>query len=139
VGAEIDQGLGVVYALLLLAVVIALMGIANTLSLSIHERTRELGLLRAVGQSRRQTRAMVRREALVIAALGALGGIGVGVFLGWAVMSMLADVEALPAPFVVPPGPVAAIAGVGLGVGLAASMRPARRAARLDIVRAIEV
>jgi putative ABC transport system permease protein len=139
VGEEIDQALGVVYALLLLAVVIALMGIANTLSLSVHERTRELGLLRAVGQSRRQTRAMVRWEALLVAAFGALGGIGLGLFLGWGVMAMLAEVEGLPAPYVVPPGMVAAILAVGLAVGLVASLRPARRAARLDMVRAIEV
>jgi putative ABC transport system permease protein len=139
VGAEIDQALGVVYALLLLAVVIALMGIANTLSLSIHERTRELGLLRAVGQSRRQTRAMVRREAVVVAAFGAIGGIGLGLFLGWGVMAMLADAEALPAPYAVPPVAIGAILAVGIVVGLVASLRPARRAARLDIVQAIEV
>jgi putative ABC transport system permease protein len=139
VGAEIDQALGVVYALLALAVVIALMGIANTLSLAIHERTRELGLLRAVGQSRRQTRAMVRWEALVVAAFGAIGGVALGLFLGWGVMAMLADAEGVPAVYAMPPAALGAILAVGLAVGLVASVRPARRAARLDIVEAVEV
>ncbi len=70
-----DQLLKVVDALLALAMLIAVMGIANTLSLSIHERTRELGLLRAVGQSRRQLRSMLRDESLIVAVLGTLGGL----------------------------------------------------------------
>jgi putative ABC transport system permease protein len=74
IAGEIDQFLTVVYILLILTIVIALMGIANTLSLSIHERTRELGLLRAVGQTRRQARAMVRGEALIVALFGTVGG-----------------------------------------------------------------
>ncbi|HET6951440.1 MAG TPA: FtsX-like permease family protein, partial [Acidimicrobiales bacterium] len=82
----VDMLLTIIYALLALAIVIALMGIANTLSLSIHERTRELGLLRAIGQTRRQVRSMVRWESVLIATFGAVGGIGLGVFLGWAVV-----------------------------------------------------
>src|SRR5690606_40378451 len=80
-----------VYAMLALAILIALMGIANTLSLSIHERTRELGLLRAVGQTRRQLRAMVRGEAVTVALFGTLCGLGLGLFLGWAMVEALAD------------------------------------------------
>jgi putative ABC transport system permease protein len=84
IAGEIDQYLTVVYVLLILAVVIALMGIATTLSLPIHERTRELGVLRAVGQTRCQTRTMVRGEALTVALFGTAGGVGLGLFLGWA-------------------------------------------------------
>ena len=91
VAGEVDMMLNVVYVLLALAIVIALMGIANTLSLSIHERTRELGLLRAVGQSRRQLRSMVRGEALTVALFGTAGGVGLGLFLGWAMVEALAD------------------------------------------------
>jgi hypothetical protein len=75
VNAEVDQMLTIVYALLGLAIVIAVMGIANTISLAVHERTRELGLLRAVGQSRRQTRTMVRWESVMTAVFGTLGAI----------------------------------------------------------------
>ena len=76
--AQLDQMLGIVYALLGLAVVIALIGIANTLSLSLHERTRELGLLRAVGQSRRALRSTVRWESVIIAIFGTVGGLALG-------------------------------------------------------------
>src|SRR6185437_13564904 len=76
--------LGLVYVMLALAIVIALMGVANTLSLSIHERTRELGLLRALGQTRRQMRSMVIWESMIIAVFGTVGGVALGTFLGWA-------------------------------------------------------
>ncbi|HKN90968.1 MAG TPA: ABC transporter permease, partial [Acidimicrobiia bacterium] len=76
---RIDMMLGIVYVLLALSILIALMGIANTLALSVHERTRELGLLRTVGQTRRQVRAMLRREAVIVAVFGTLGGVGLGV------------------------------------------------------------
>src|SRR4030095_3217556 len=89
VAGQVDQMLNVVYVLLVLAIVIALMGIANTLSLSIHERTRELGLLRAVGQTRRQMRSMVRGESVLIASFGAVGGLALGVFLGWALVRVV--------------------------------------------------
>src|SRR5439155_2513019 len=86
VAGGVNQLLGLVYVMLALAIIIALMGIANTLSLAIHERTRELGLLRAVGQSRAQVRAMVRWEVVIIASFGTAGGLGLGVFLGWALV-----------------------------------------------------
>ncbi|MCZ0978803.1 ABC transporter permease [Streptomyces diastatochromogenes] len=79
----IDMMLTLVYALLALAVLIALLGIANTLTLSVHERTRELGLLRAVGQTRAQLRAMVRWESVLVAAFGTVGGLALRAFLGW--------------------------------------------------------
>ena len=91
VSAEIDTMLGMFYALLMLAVVIALLGIANTLALSIFERTRELGLLRAVGMSRSQVRSTVRWESIIIAVFGTTLGLAVGTFFGWAIVRALAD------------------------------------------------
>ncbi|HEX6568043.1 MAG TPA: FtsX-like permease family protein [Acidimicrobiales bacterium] len=135
VAGQVDQMLNVVYVLLLLAIVIALMGIANTLSLSIHERTRELGLLRAVGQSRRQLRAMVRGEAFTVALFGTVGGVGLGVFLGWAMVEALAA-EGFTA-FAVPTASLAVVLAIGALVGVLAAVRPARRAARLDVLRAV--
>ena len=87
VTSGVNTILGLVYVMLALAIIIALMGIANTLTLSIHERTRELGLLRAVGQSRRQTRAMIRWESVLIAVFGTIGGALLGLFLGWALVT----------------------------------------------------
>jgi putative ABC transport system permease protein len=135
VAGEIDQFLNVVYVLLILAIVIALMGIANTLSLSIHERTRELGLLRAVGQSRRQVRAMVRGEAFTVALFGTVGGVGLGVFLGWAMVEALAG-EGFTS-FAVPTGSLGVVLALGALVGVVAAVRPARRAARMDVLSAI--
>ncbi len=139
VDAEVSQVSGVlnvVYALLAIAVVIALMGIANTLSLSVHERTRELGLLRAVGQTQRQLRAMVRGESVLVAAFGAAGGIGLGVFVGWGVVRAL-DARADIATFTLPVVPLAIVAVTGLLVGVLAGVLPARRAGRLDILDAV--
>ncbi|MFD0630651.1 ABC transporter permease [Catenulispora yoronensis] len=79
----VDVVLTISYVLLVLAIVIALAGIANTLALSVHERTRELGLLRAVGLTRRQARSLVRWESLLVALFGTLGGVALGTFLGW--------------------------------------------------------
>jgi putative ABC transport system permease protein len=92
---QIDQSLGIIYALLVMAIIIAVMSIANTISLSIHERTRELGLLRAVGQQRRQLRSMVRREAVIVSLFGTIGGIGIGTFLSWALVRVFAESEGL--------------------------------------------
>jgi putative ABC transport system permease protein len=135
VAGQVDQMLTVVYGLLVLAIVIAVMGIANTLSLSIHERTRELGLLRAVGQTRRQMRAMVRGEAFTVALFGTVGGVGLGVFLGWALVDTLAS-EGFTS-FAVPSGPLAVVLALGAIAGVVAAVRPARRAAKLDVLQAI--
>ena len=91
IGTEIDTMLGMFSALLMLAVVIALLGIANTLALSIFERTRELGLLRAVGMSRSQVRSTVRWESIIIAVFGTALGLSIGTFFGWAVVRTMAD------------------------------------------------
>jgi putative ABC transport system permease protein len=138
VASGVDMMLTIIYALLVLAIVIALMGIANTLSLSIHERTRELGLLRAVGQTRSQVRSMVRWESVLVATFGAVGGIGVGVFLGWALVEAAgANAGSAISEFALPVGRLAIIVIVGALAGVLAGIRPARRAARLDVLQAI--
>jgi putative ABC transport system permease protein len=132
---QIDRMMGLMSALLGLAVLIGLVGIANTLGLSITERTRELGLLRAVGMSRRQMRAMVRWEAAVISLVGGVLGVAIGLFFGWAVVSSMRDSGvtefAVPAVSLVVYLVVAGIAGV------VTALMPARRAARMDVLRAI--
>jgi putative ABC transport system permease protein len=124
-----------VYALLALAIVIALMGIANTLALAIHERTRELGLLRAVGQTRGQLRSMVRWESAIIALFGTVGGLGTGLFLGWAVVQAASQEDI--ATFTIPAGRLIVVLAVGAIAGVLAGIRPARRAARLRLLTAI--
>jgi putative ABC transport system permease protein len=131
----IDQILGLVYALLSFSVIIALIGIANTLALSVLERTRELGLLRAVGMTRPQMRSMVRWESVIIALLGTLLGIALGSFFGWATVTAASDeglaVLRIPVPQLVIVAVIAALAGVW------AARRPAKRAAKLDVLQAI--
>ncbi len=136
VSAGVDGMLTLVYVMLFLAILIALMGIANALSLAIHERTRELGLLRAVGTTRRQMRSMVRWESVLVAVFGAVGGVVVGSFLGWALVKA-ADSEGFMSAFEVPVGSLALVLVVGALVGALAAIRPARRAAKLDILDAI--
>jgi putative ABC transport system permease protein len=135
IAGEINLYLTVVYAMLIVAVVIAVMGIANTLSLSIHERTRELGLLRAVGLTRRQTRTMVRGEALTVGLFGTVGGLALGLFLGWALVSALAS-EGFGS-FAVPAASLAVTLALGAVAGVVAAVRPANRAARMDVLAAI--
>ena len=88
---QIGQLVNLIYVLLALSVLIAFFGIVNTLALSVTERTREIGLLRAVGMSRAQLRRMIRLESLVIALFGAILGVGVGSLFGWAILPPLAD------------------------------------------------
>jgi putative ABC transport system permease protein len=133
--AQINQLLGLIYVLLALAVVIALIGIANTLALSIYERTRELGLLRAVGMSRRQLRSTVRWESVIIALLGTLLGLVIGLFFGWAVVEALKD-EGIT-EFAPPGGQLILVVIIGGIAGVIAAIGPARRAAKLDVLRAV--
>ncbi|MEV8592364.1 ABC transporter permease [Streptomyces sp. NPDC052012] len=133
----IDMMLTLVYALLALAVLIALLGIANTLTLAIHERTRELGLLRAVGQTRAQLRAMVRWESVLVAAFGTAGGLALGAFLGWVLVKASDGASDSAFAFAMPPVQLALVALVGLAAGALAGLRPASRAARLNVLRAI--
>ncbi|CAN5649891.1 ABC transporter permease [soil metagenome] len=136
VAGRITGLLNIVYAMLALSIVIALMGIANTLALSIHERTRELGLLRAIGQTRGQLRSMVRWESVIIAVFGTVGGIGLGLFLAWGLVTgIVASGDG--APFTTPVGLLATITVIGGLAGVLAGILPARRAARLDVLEAI--
>ncbi len=132
---QINQLLGFIYVLLALAVLIAALGIVNTLALSVIERTREIGLLRAVGMARRQVRRMIRLESVVIAIFGALLGIALGIVLGTSMVSSLADdgIEEV----VVPYAQLVIYLAVGGLIGVLAAIFPARRAARLDVLRAI--
>ncbi len=131
----INQLLNLITGLLALAVFIALIGVTNTMTLSVFERTREIGLLRAVGLSRKQTRRMVRSEASIIAVFGAVLGIIIGLFFAWAIIQALGE-EGFDS-FVIPFGTLAlwiVVTGV-LGVVFAAF--PAWRASRLDVLEAI--
>ena len=132
---QIDQLLNLVYVLLLLAVVIALIGIANTLALSIFERTRELGLLRAVGMTRRQLRSAVRWESVVIAVMGTVLGLVIGAFFGWALVASLRS-EGFT-DLTIPVGQLVVVVVLAAGAGVLAAVPPARRAARLDVLAAI--
>ncbi len=132
---QINSLLVPVTALLALSVVIALLGIANTLALSIHERTREIGLLRAVGMGRGQLRSMVRAEAVIVACLGAILGVAVAVFFGWALVSAMHDLGVTE--LVVPIGQLSALVAAATAAGLLAGVLPARRAGRLGVLDAI--
>jgi putative ABC transport system permease protein len=131
--AQIDGLLNLLVVLLAFAVVIALLGIVNTLVLSVSERRREIGLLRAVGMSRRQVRRMIRWEAVLIAVFGAVMGLVVGLGLGTAVVVAVGQGLKLAFPVV---QLVIYLVVAGLG-GVLAAILPARRGARLDILEAI--
>jgi putative ABC transport system permease protein len=131
----IDQLLTFVTVMLLLAVLIALLGIVNTLALSVFERTRELGLLRAVGMTRAQVRAMVRWESVVISLIGAASGAVLGIGIGLALSQALKD-EGIKAISI--PGPQIALYVALAGVaGVLAAIGPARSAAKVDVLKAL--
>jgi putative ABC transport system permease protein len=128
----IDQALTMVNVM----VALALIGIANTLALSVFERTRELGLLRAVGMSRRQLRRMVRYEAAVVATFGATLGVNLGLLFGFGVVTVLP--ASIASGFAIPISQIAIVMlVVAAAAGVAAAWLPARRAGRLDILAAI--
>jgi putative ABC transport system permease protein len=131
---QINQLLGLVYGLLLLSIIVALLGIVNTLALSVHERTRELGMLRAVGMSRKQVRRMVRAESVITAGIGAILGIVLGIVFALVVSRPLASQGFT---FILPVGTLIIffiLAGVA---GVLAAIPPARRASRVDVLRAV--
>jgi putative ABC transport system permease protein len=132
---QIDTLLNLIYVLLALAILIAMLGIVNTLMLSVFERTREIGLLRAVGMRRRQVRGMIRSESVIIALFGAIVGIVIGSALGAAFVSSLRDsgVSALSVPIAT----LVVFLIVSAALGLLAAGWPARRAADLDVLSAI--
>ena len=134
VRGQVDQLLYMIYGLLALAIVIAVIGIVNTLGLSVIERTRELGLLRAIGLTRRQLRRMITLESVAIAMLGAVLGLVIGVAFGVLLRQVLAhDLTSLGLPL----GQLVGFLVVSVVVGVLAAIVPAIRAGRLDVLRAI--
>jgi putative ABC transport system permease protein len=131
---QVNQLLGLVYALLSLSVIVALLGIVNTLALAVHERTRELGLLRAVGMSKRQVRRMVRAESVITALIGAALGLVLGVVFAVVVSRPLAD-EGFVLTF--PIGTLIILAVLAAIAGVLAAIPPARRASKVDVLRAV--
>ena len=131
---QVNQLLGLIYALLSLAVIVAVFGIVNTLALSIHERTRELGMLRAVGMSRRQVRRMIRYESVITALIGAVLGMVLGVIFAALLTVPLAD-EGFELAY--PVGTLIILLIAAALAGVLAAIGPARRAARLDVLRAL--
>ncbi len=132
---QINQLLGLIYALLALAVIVSLFGIANTLALSIHERTRELGMLRAIGMSRRQVRTMIRYEAVITALIGALLGMVIGVIFAALIAQPLKD-EGFALSY--PVGQLIAMLVFAAFAGVIAAIPPARRASRLKVLEALQ-
>jgi putative ABC transport system permease protein len=130
----INSMLSIFYVLLALTVIVSLFGIVNTLVLSVMERTREVGMLRAVGMTRRQTRRMVRHEGIVTAQLGAVTGMVIGVLLGGAVTLAM---RGIGMTFTLPVGSLIAFAVVATLAGMLAAALPARRAARLPVLDAL--
>ena len=132
---QVNFFLTFVFALLAVSIAIAVVGIANTLKLSVHERTRELGLLRAVGMTQRQTRSAVRWESAIISLFGTIGGLALGLFFGWAIVQSSSENQEISfrpqiSLFLV-------ILILGALVGVWAARKPAKRAARLDVLEAI--
>ena len=118
-----------------LAILIALLGITNTMALSVLERTQEIGLMRAIGMTRRQTRSMIRLEAAIVALFGALLGVVVGVFFGWLAVAAIPD--SIISRLAIPYGTLAIYAVIATLAGLLAASFPARRAARLNVLDTI--
>lgn len=132
---QVETLLGLVYVLLALAVLIALIGIVNTLMLSVFERTHEIGLLRAVGMRRRQVRAMIRSEAVILSIFGAIIGVVIGTALGVAFAASLKQQGITD--IVIPFGSLVVFLVIAALLGLGAASWPARRAAKLDVLAAI--
>ena len=132
---DLTTTLNMLYLLLGLSVVVSLFGVINTLVLSVFERTRELGMLRAIGMTRRQTRRMIRHESIVTALIGAALGIGVGMFLAVITSLALSDYGVV---FAVPYGTLTVFVGVAVLAGMLAAILPARRAAKLNVLEALQ-
>ena len=134
VSKQTDQIVYLLYALLAMSVVISLFGIANSLFLSIHERTREFGLLRAIGATRRQVRRMVRYESAITAAIGGVLGIAVGILFGALITASLNE---LGLEFRIPVGQLVIFFVLAVIVGIIGAVLPARRGARIDVMQAV--
>jgi putative ABC transport system permease protein len=134
VSKQTDQIVYLLYALLAMSVVISLFGIANSLFLSIHERTREFGLLRAIGATRRQVRRMVRYESAITAAIGGVLGIAVGILFGALITASLSE---LGLSFRLPIGQLFIFFALAVIVGIVGAVLPARRGSRIDVMQAV--
>ena len=132
---EISQFLLLLYVLLALSVIVSLFGMVNTLALSVFERTRELGMLRAVGMTRRQVRRMIRHESVITALIGAALGLPLGIFLALLVTQALSEYDL---QFAIPAGSLITFAIVSAAAGVVAAILPARRAARLRVLEALQ-
>ena len=132
---EIQQFLLLLYVLLALSVIVSLFGMVNTLALSVFERTRELGMLRAVGMTRRQTRRMIRHESVITALIGAALGLPLGIFLAALVTNALGQYDIR---FELPLGQLVVLVIVAVFAGLLAAITPARRAAKLNPLEALQ-
>ncbi|MGQ4360455.1 ABC transporter permease [Streptomyces sp. SAS_272] len=129
--------LNMLYGLLAMAVIVAVLGVVNTLAMSVFERSQEIGMLRAIGLDRRSVKRMVRLESLVISLFGGVLGIGLGVFFGWAAGELLGTKMATY-ELVVPWGRMAVFLALAAAVGILAALWPARRASRLNMLTAIK-
>ncbi|HYY33140.1 MAG TPA: FtsX-like permease family protein [Gaiellaceae bacterium] len=132
---DFNSFLNMLYVLLALAVVVSIFGMVNTLVLSVFERTRELGMLRAVGMTQRQARRMVRNESIITALIGAALGLPLGIFLALLMTKALSQFNV---QIKIPIGQLAIFAVVAIVVGMFAAIFPARRAARLNVLRALQ-
>jgi len=139
IGGAFDFLINAVNGLLVMSIVIALIGIVNTLSLSIFERRRELGLLRAVGMTDRRVQRMVRLESVVIATLGTVVGVGLGLFMGWALVSSISRLSGADVSLSLPATRLVIVLAAGILLGVLASLIPARRSTKLDVLDAIQV
>jgi putative ABC transport system permease protein len=131
---EISQFLLLLYVLLALSVIISLFGMVNTLVLSVYERTRELGMLRTIGMTRRQARRMIRHESVITALIGAALGLPLGISLAALVTQALSEYDV---GMSLPAGELVAFTVVAVLAGVAAAILPARRASRLDVLDAL--
>ncbi|TDC45285.1 ABC transporter permease, partial [Actinomadura sp. KC345] len=134
---DIELFLNLVIGLLVLSVVVAALGIVNTLALAVTERTREIGTLRAVGMQRRQLRRMIRCEAVVVSLYGAVLGVGTGVLLGVVLQHVMAEGDGAMEVLAIPYGRLAVCVAAAAVIGVVAAVWPAHRAARMDVLRAI--
>jgi ABC-type antimicrobial peptide transport system permease subunit len=132
---DFNQFLLMLYILLILVVIVSIFGMINTLVLTVFERTRELGMLRAVGMTRRQTRRMVRHESIITALIGAALGLPLGIFLAALVTQALQEFDVR---FEIPWGQLLVFAIIAVIVGIVAAIFPARRAAKLNVLEALQ-
>jgi putative ABC transport system permease protein len=134
IASQVNQLLALIYALLSLSIIVSLFGIVNTLVLSIHERTREIGMMRAIGTSRRQIRRIIRYESVITALLGAVLGVAIGLLLGAMTTTALSD-QGLT--FEVPFANIIVFLVLAIVAGVLAAIPPARRASRLDVLESL--